>query len=281
MTLDLTRISSYPAPARLGIFILALLLSWLPFAIPIYLLFKYDPNLTTILTMGLMFIAFLILLRFWNQKVYQNTHWLKRYGLETTRKNGIDLVNGLSIGFAVTLSLFILEAIFGWVIIKTPSLFLLKIVGEGLISGLGIGLIEEFFFRGFLLDELEQDYSPNIVLWANALIFALLHFLKPIEEIIRTFPTFPALILLGLTLVFAKRSCSKRLGICIGLHAGLVWGYYILNVGQLLEYTNKVSPWITGIDSNPIAGAIGLVFLGILALWMKKRATSLPLNTDR
>ncbi|NJQ97250.1 MAG: CPBP family intramembrane metalloprotease, partial [Hydrococcus sp. CSU_1_8] len=56
--------SSYPAPARLGIFILALLLSWLPFAIPIYLLFKYDPNLTTILTMGLMFIAFLILLRF-------------------------------------------------------------------------------------------------------------------------------------------------------------------------------------------------------------------------
>jgi uncharacterized protein len=273
VTLDLTRITSYPAPARLGIFILALLLSWLPFAIPIYVsLIKYDPNLTTILTMGLMFVAFLILLRFWNQKVYQNPHWLKGYGLEKTRKNGIDLVNGLSIGFVFTLGLFILEAFLGWVIIKPPSVFLLKLIGEGLISGLGIGLVEEFFFRGFLLDELEQDYSPNIVLWANALIFALLHFLKPIEEIIRTFPTFPALILLGLTLVWAKRSCSQRLGMCIGIHAGLVWGYYILNVGQLLKYTNKVSPWITGIDNNPIAGAMGLVFLGILALWMKKRA---------
>lgn len=272
MTFDLTRITSYPAPARLGIFILALLLSWLPFAIPIYLFLKYDPNLTTIITMGLMFIVFLILLRFWNQKVYQNPHWLKRYGLERSKKNGIDLVNGLSIGFIFTLSLFILEAILGWVIIKPPSVFLLKIIGQGLISALGVGLVEEFFFRGFLLDELEQDYSQNVVLWADAIIFALLHFLKPIEEIIRTFPTFPALILLGLTLVLAKRSCSKRLGMCIGIHAGLFWGYYILNVGQLLEYTNKVSPWITGIDNNPIAGAMGLVFLGILTLWMKRRA---------
>lgn len=269
---DLTRLSSYPAPARLGIFILALLLSWLPFATPIYLVLKHDPNLTTILTMGLMFIVFLILLRFWNQKVYQNSYWLKSYGLERTRKNGIDLVNGLSIGFVFTLSLFILEAILGWVIIKPPTVFLLKVIGEGLISGLGVGLVEEFFFRGFLLDELDRDYSSNVVLWVDAIVFALLHFLKPIEEIIRTFPTFPALILLGLTLVFAKRSCSNRLGICIGLHAGLVWGYYILNVGKLLEYTNKVPPWITGIDNNPIAGVMGLVFLGILAFWMKQRA---------
>ena len=55
----------------------------------------------------------------------------------------------------------------------------------------------------------------------------------------------------------------------IGLHTGLVWGYYILTVGQLLEYTGKVPAWFTGIDGNPIAGLMGLFFLSILALWMR------------
>jgi hypothetical protein len=271
LSFHLTRIAAYPAPVRLGIFILAWLLIWLPLAIPLYQLLKHDSNLATILTMGLMFIEFLVLLRFWNQKVYQNSNWLKHYGLTWTRQNKIDLLNGLSLGFLFTLGLFILESILGWVVIKTPSVFLLKIVLEGLISALGIGLVEELLFRGWLLDELEKDYASNIVLWLNALIFALLHFFKSIEEIIRTFPTFPALILLGLTLVWAKRSCSQRLGMCIGIHAGLFWAYYILDVGQLLQYTGQVSPWITGIDNNPIAGAMGLVFLSILALWMKHR----------
>ena len=72
-------------------------------------------------------------------------------------------------------------------------------------------------------------------------------FLKPIAEVIRTFPQFPGLVLFGLTMVWAKRGCRQRLGICIGLHAGLVWGYYILNVGELIEYPQKVSPWITGV----------------------------------
>jgi LPXTG-motif cell wall-anchored protein len=57
----------------------------------------------------------------------------------------------------------------------------------------------------------------------------------------------------------------------MGLHAGLVWGYYILNVGQLVQYSNQVSPWITGVDRNPIAGVMGLLFLGTLAFWMRKR----------
>jgi uncharacterized protein len=62
----------------------------------------------------------------------------------------------------------------------------------------------------------------------------------------------------------------------IGIHAGLVWAYYIFNIGQLLEYRDRVSPWITGIDNNPIAGAMGLLFLGILAGWMRKKAKKTP-----
>jgi membrane protease YdiL (CAAX protease family) len=270
LKLFLRKIVNYPAPVRLGIFLLVLLLVWLPLATPIYLLVDEDPNLVAIATMGLLFIQFLILQKLWGKYIYRQPKILQQYGLVWTRKNGIELLNGLAIGFCFCWGLFICEAILGWVKFSSPSISLLRIITEGLLSALGIGLAEELVFRGWILTELERDYVKQIVLWTNALIFAIAHFIKPLEEIIRTWVTFPALVILGLTLVWAKWGYGDRLGICIGLHAGLVWGYYILNVGQLFEYTNKVPTWITGIDGNPIAGLMGLVFLSIIAWWMRK-----------
>lgn len=221
--------------------------------------------------MGLLFGEFLWLLRWWGRKVYGRTRLLKHYGLVRSRKNGFDLLKGLSIGVAFTFGLFVLEALLGWLQFQPPQLALPRLILEGFISALGIGFAEELVFRGWLLDELQKDYSLKTSLWVDATIFAVSHFLKPLSEIIRTFPTFPALLLLGLTQVWAKRSCNGRLGLPIGLHAGLVWGYYIINVGQLVRYSNQVSPWITGVDNNPIAGVMGLLFLGVLAAWMSKR----------
>ena len=254
---------------RIVIFLLCLLIIWLPLAAPIYLFFNQDPNLVTILTMGLLFIEFLFLLQFWGKYIYHKPNLLQQYGLVWTKKNGIELVNGLAIGFCFCISLFILEAILGWVKFNTPSVFFVKIVVEGLLSALGIGFAEELFFRGWILEELQRDYTREISAWINAVIFALAHFIKPLAEILRTFVTFPALVVLGLTLVWAKWKKGDRLGMSIGLHAGLVWGYYILNVGQLLQYTEKVPVWVTGIDGNPIAGLMGLSFLSILAWWMR------------
>lgn len=268
---NLTKLAQYPAPVRLGGFLLALLLLWLPVAVPIYLLLNRDPNLVTILTMGLLFGEFLWLLPWWGKQVYGRSHLLKRYGLQRSRKNGFNLLQGLSIGVLFTFSLFALEGLLGWVQFQTPQPALPRIILEGFLSALGIGFAEELVFRGWVLDELQRDYSPKLSLWVDAIIFATLHFLKPLSEVIRTLPTFPALVLLGLTLVWAKRSCQGRLGLSIGLHGGLVWGYYILNVGQLLQYSDKISPWITGVDHNPIAGFMGLLFLGILAFWMRMR----------
>lgn len=262
----------YPAPVRLGLFIGILLLLWLPVAAPIYILLSRDPNLVTILTMGLLFGEFLWLLQWWGKNVYGQTHLLRRYGLVRSRKNGLDLIRGLCIGLSFTFSLFLLEGLLGWVTFQPPHAELPQVILEGCLSALGIAFAEELVFRGWVLDELEQDYSPNISLWANSLIFGVLHFLKPIAEVIRTLPTFPALVLLGLTQVWAKRSSKGRLGLPIGIHAGLVWGYYILNVGQLLQYSNQISPWITGVDRNPIAGLMGILFLGVLALWMRRQS---------
>ncbi len=268
----LTQFAQYPAPARLGIFLATLSLLWLPVAAPIYLVLADDPNLVTILTMGLLFGEFLLLLRWWGTNVYGRSHLLREYGLVRSRQNGLDLLKGLGIGLLFTFSLFVLEGLLGWVAFQTPQAVLPKIILEGFISALGIGFAEELVFRGWVLDELQRDYTLKASLWADALLFAALHFLKPLSEVVRTSPAFPALVLLGLTLVWAKRSNRGRLGLSIGLHAGLVWAYYILNVGQLVQYSDQISPWITGVDRNPIAGAMGLLFLGVLAVWMRMRS---------
>lgn len=276
--LNLVRLAQYPAPVRLGLFVLSLLSIWLPLAAPIYIFVK-DSNLVTILTMGLLFVEFLLLLRFWGQNVYQQSHLLRSYGLQGTRRNGLELLSGLGVGVIITFSLFWLEGLLGWLVWQSPTVVLPRLIVEGLASALGIGLAEELVFRGWLLDELERDYRPGVVLWADVLIFALLHFLKPPAEILRTLPGFPGLILFGLTLVWAKRGSKGRLGLPIGLHAGMVWGYYIINVGQMVQYSGRVSDWITGVDKNPLAGAMGLMFLGVLALLMRMRSRSLKISS--
>lgn len=260
---------------RLLSFLVCLLIVWLPLAIPLNFILASDRNLATIVIMGLLLVDFIVLQKLWGNYIYQQPKIFTSYGLIPNRLNGIDLLSGLAIGVTFCWSLFLVEAILGWVTINPADISLVKIVTEGLLSALGIGFAEELVFRGWLLTELEQDYRKKQSLWLNSLIFALAHFIKPLGEIIRTLVTFPAYILLSLALVWAKWSKRDRLGISIGLHSGLVWGYYILNVGKLLEYTEKVPNWVTGIDGNPIAGILGLIFLMALAITMRQQFLAL------
>lgn len=246
---------------------LALLLLWLPLAVPIYWL-VHDQNLVNILTLPLLYGVFILLLRLWGKYVYHQPKLLRHYGLEKTGRNGRALLIGLAAGSIAILGLFLIEGWLGWLLWQRPKISLAKLILEGLVIALAYGFAEELLFRGWLLDELQRDYRPRAVLWANALIFALLHFVKPLPEVVRTLPQFVGLVLLGLTLVWTKQAGGGRLGLPIGLHAGLVWGNYILTVGQLVEYTGRVPEWVTGIDGNPLAGVVGLVFLSAIAFWM-------------
>jgi membrane protease YdiL (CAAX protease family) len=221
--------------------------------------------------MVLLYGEFIFLLRIWGKQVYKQPQLLRHYGLEFSRKNGVELLRGLVIGLISVLILFGLEGLLGWLVWQQPKVFLLRVVLEGSLTGLGIGFAEELLFRGWLLDELQRDYTPRVALWADAIIFAALHFIKPLEAIIRTLPQFPALVILGLTQVWAKRWRRGRLGLPIGLHGGIVWGYYIINIGELTEYTGRVPDWVTGIDKNPLMGVMGWLLMGVMALWMSKR----------
>lgn len=269
---------------RLLALLLLLAVLWLPIAAPIALLVK-DPNLVTILTMSLLFGEFLILIQLWGRWVYQDPRILQTYGLDLSRQNAIELLQGLGLGLASLLLLFLVEAALGWLNWLPASAALPRIFLEGMVVGLGVGLAEELVFRGWVLDELQRDYMPGTALWADSLIFACLHFLKPLPEVMHTLPQFLGLVLLGLGLVWARRSTRSRqwstrsvsvhqgrLGLPMGVHGGLVWGYYILNVGQLIRYSDRVPDWVTGVNHNPLAGVIGLLFLGGLAAYLRQRA---------
>ncbi|NEO86149.1 MAG: CPBP family intramembrane metalloprotease [Spirulina sp. SIO3F2] len=260
--------ATYPVLLRLGCFVLALALLWLPLAAPLYLWLRADPNLTSIVTITLLGLLFISLLRIWGKRVHGYRSVFGQYGLVATGRNFREFALGIGLGLGFVFALFSAIALLGWAQWQsTPTLW--RWVLEGSLTAIGVGIGEELCFRGWLLDELEQDYNGAIALWVNSVVFAVLHFLKPWSEIIRTFPQFPGLMLLGLILVWARRRTRYRLGQSIGLHAGLVWGYYIINVGNLIEFTGVVPDWVTGVDRNPLAGLMGIGFLGLLALWVR------------
>lgn len=268
---------------RLLAFVAILTLLWVP---PYGLIRSLvaDRNTVSILATVLLFVEFFALLWFWARWVHQSPHPFRQYGLHLSRSNRLGFLKGLVVGFACLMAMFVIEGALGWVKWRLPSLQFSRIVAEGLLVAIGVGVGEELIFRGWLLDELERDYQPITSLWADSLIFATLHYLKPIreaikfllgaslslQEVLRTLPQFPGLVLLGLLLVWARD--AKGLGQPIGLHAGLVWGYYIVNVGDLAQYTDRVPQWVTGIDSNPLAGVMGMLCLGTIALWVRRSA---------
>jgi uncharacterized protein len=274
--LNLSHIKNYPAPGRMLSFLLVLALLWLPGLALIYLVMGStqnleDPgtkNLLSILTMGLLAIEFIALLPWWGKQVYQHPNLYTRYGLVFTRQNGLLLLKGIAIGAGFALALFVTQGLLGWLTWQSPRLPIFQLALEGSATALGVGLAEELFFRGWMLDELERDYTPKIALIADASLYAALHFLKPIPVILASIPEFPGLCLLGTIVIIAKRQNSNLLGMSIGIHAGMVWAYYIVNVGNMVKYTGRVSDWITGINGNPISGLLGLIFLGVLAVLM-------------
>jgi uncharacterized protein len=281
------RVENYPAPGRIIVFLLVLILLWLPGAAIIYGCFiggnqnLEDPgvkNLLTIFTGGLLGIEFIAFLPWWGRRVYGCPNIFHRYGLVFNKENGLVLLKGLTIGFALTFSLFITQGLFGWLTWQSPSLPIYQLFLEGSATALGVGLAEELCFRGWMLDELEQDYSQKVAATANAGLFAVFHFLKPIPVMLESLPQFPGLYLFATVLVIAKRKHRHLLGISIGLHAGMVWGYYIIKVGNMVKYSGTVSEWVTGVNGNPLSGLLGIIFLSIVAIVLLRLPATIAID---
>jgi len=139
----------------------------------------------------------------------------------------------------------------------------------------GVGFAEELVFRGWLWGELQHLLAPRRALLLQAAIFALVHPWSS-AGLLGAVGLLGGLVLLGLNLALLRRDDQGVLWGAIGLHGGLVGGWFALQAG-LLELLPNVPQWLAGpggSQPNPIGGLVGWVGLGgMLALraWRNKR----------
>ena len=138
---------------------------------------------------------------------------------------------------------------------------------NGLVLALGVGFAEELLFRGWLLGELGLQLGRQRALWLQAALFSLVHtrFNLPLLPLLGLLG---GLLLLGLALGLQRRSDGGLLWGALGLHGGLVGGWFVLNQG-LITLQPGTPSWLSG-PSNPIGGGLGWLGLGLL-LWARRR----------
>jgi hypothetical protein len=129
---------------------------------------------------------------------------------------------------------------------------------------LGVGFAEELIFRGWLLEELKNQFGLKKAIFGQALIFSIVHigFDLPFLQMLSILT---GLFLLGILLSLVRLKDKNSLWGCIGLHGGLVGLWFITNNG-LLEISKNSPKWLVGpgtINTNPLGGIFGISLIAI------------------
>jgi len=135
----------------------------------------------------------------------------------------------------------------------------------------GVGFAEELLFRGWLWGELSQRLKPAQALLWQAIVFGLVHPWSR-EGWPGAVGLLGGLILLGVVLGLQRRADGGLLWGAVGLHGGLVGGWFALQAGAL-EVLPQAPAWLAGPGGshpNPVGGLVGWLGLGALLL-MRRR----------
>ena len=254
---------------KVAVFFIAWAALWLPLAIPVATLLKWRPfnPLTTEQKLPLLALLYLIA-----PLIIGGAAWVERvsfsdYGLDWKFNILVSLGLGLGLSILSLIIVFTGQWLLGWVKWHLNNWQrLVQVLLPVLLLGLWIGVTEELIFRGFLLNELQQDYSVWVAATISSIIFALLHLIWEQQD---TLPQLPGLWLMGMVLVLARWVDGGSLGLAWGLHAGWIWGLTCLDSAELISYTGKAPTWMTGLGQKPLAGVAGFVCLlgvGVLLL---------------
>lgn len=154
-----------------------------------------------------------------------------------------------------------------------------RLVADALLLLFGVGLAEELIFRGWLWEELNQLASPGVGIIGQALIFSLVHTRFNLG-VLPMLGLLTGLFLLGLVLAFRRRQDHGSLWGCIGLHGGLVSGWFLLEKG-LFNFSADAPAWLIGPGGNhpnPLGGVVAITTLFLLLT--KQRMTTSQHNND-
>lgn len=255
------QLASQGAIARLFLFGMGWIGFWLPWAVLLAWWLKWDfkslPNDTQKLPLilSLYGIAPLML---WAMTQIEPASFAQ-YGLKIEGHLWRSLLVGLGLAGSGLAIVFALETAWGWIEWKRDRIpSLISLLLPIFAVAIAIGGIEELIFRGFMVSELNLDYSLYIAAIISSIIFALLHL---VWEQKQTLPQLPGLFLMGLVLTLAYQVDGHSIGLAWGLHAGWIWGLTCLNNSGIMVYTPKGSPWLIGWYQQPLAGLMGVLCL--------------------
>ena len=214
------------------------------------------------------FLIFVISLPKWFEVRWKLHNVWKLVGINKSNKNSKSSFYFLK-GLLWAISL--LSAILIPIILFEDGIWLGEISLDILINSLllifGVGFAEELIFRGWLIEELKNQFGLKKAIIFQSSIFSIVHigFNLPLWQMISILF---GLFLLGIYLAFVRLKNNNSLWGCIGLHGGLVGGWFLVNNG-LFEISQDVPIWLVGpgiINTNPLGGFWGISLLIFICL---------------
>ena len=157
-----------------------------------------------------------------------------------------------------------------------------EILLNSLFLIIGVGFAEELVFRGWLLEELKNQYGFKKALIFQALVYSIVHigFDMPFWHMISILF---GLFLLGIVLSLMRINDNNSLWGCSGLHGGLVGIWFLMNNG-LIEISKYAPIWLVGpgnINTNPLGGIYGITLLIILLFYYFFKNKNNILNSNQ
>jgi len=274
---------------RVLLYLLAYLVGQLIVQIPIYgayllalsgevakIVFKFPLPLLTLAALASLLTNLVIT---WAFRHFLDRDTLLGLGLQRSKSWPKEIATGLALGLFLMAVIFGLEWTLGWVRLqgfawhRRPLMALVGVLLGYASFYTFVAFNEEIAFRGYILQNLRQEWGTLATLLASSLLFALLHGLNP---------HFTLLALVGITLAGVVMAygyfISRSLWLPIAFHfswnfaQGPLFSFPVSGLASeglfLLEREDSPS-LITGGAFGPEGGVLGVIalLLGLLLLW--------------
>ena len=238
-------------------------LGWLA-AVPLTLLGLPTDQLSLTGTV-LSFVLFLLVMPRWAALRWSEGQPWKRLGL-VARKPRARVKNVISLGIGLLMSTALIGLIVSLLVFTGNGSWRgnleIKAMLNCLLLALGVGFAEELIFRSWLWEELTKILGSRGGLLTQAALFSLVHTrfnlgFGPMLGLLT------GLFLLGLILALLRLRDQGSLWGCIGLHGGLVGGWFLTHQ-NLLSIDPNAPIWLVGPggpNANPLGGLVAILSL--------------------
>ena len=238
-------------------------LGWLA-AVPLTLLGLPMDQLSLTGTV-LSFVLFLLVMPRWAALRWSEAQPWRRLGL-IARKPRARIDHVISLGIGLLMSTALIGLIVSLLVFTGNGSWRgnldIQAILNSLLLALGVGFAEELIFRAWLWEELTKILGSRGGLLSQAALFSLVHTrfnlgFRPMLGLLT------GLFLLGLILALLRLRDQGSLWGCIGLHGGLVGGWFLTHQ-NLLSIDPNAPIWLVGPggpNANPLGGLVAILSL--------------------